>query len=197
MATRFPRLQAYLDALPQGAHSYPEVRSKASLIRNMEESRRLVVEPGELPEPCYEMLRNPPPSSAWQPTVPFCALMLAYGDAHFPGDDEGFNAWIYGISATLYAKPLYRFLMYVSSPKRIVAGAASRWHTFHQGSSVDMLEHTDQSAVFRVNAPAGIFSPVVLKTTAVAWEAAIAAAGGTSVKSEIVDVKGTFRLTWK
>lgn len=200
MSDRFPRMTEYLSALPQGVASHPGVRSKASLIRNMEESRKLHVEPGELPPPCEELLRNPPPNSVWTPTAPFCALMLAYGDAHFRGDDDAFYGWIREISAQLYAKPLYRFLMYVSSPKQIVGGAVTRWHTFHQGTTAEILEKSDNTALIRFGAPPQLFSQHVVGTIAAAWEAAITAAGGKGATSELLDVSPTgisCRLRWQ
>ena len=200
MATRFPRMDAYLAQLPHGIHSYPQCRSKASLIRNMEESRHFEAQSGELPEPCYELLKNPPPNSAWSPSVPFIALMLAFADVHFPGDDERFAGWIYDLSAALFAKPLYRFLMYVAAPKMFINGSANRWSQFHQGTEMNVVDRGDKWAVFRINWPPYLFDAVAMRSVSTSIAAAIAAAGGKSVQDELVEIaseQGSFRISWR
>ena len=158
---RFPRMTAYLESLPRGTESYPAATSKASLIRHMQESMPFEASPGELPEALHALWEAPPPSSSWVPTAQFLALTLAYGDAHFPREAD-FLEWLYGLSAALYAKPLYRFLMYVATPRQLVHGAAKRWHQFHQGTDLELAEEGDGQAILAVRFPPKLYTPPVL-----------------------------------
>ncbi len=196
---RFPRMTAYLESLPRGTESYPAALSKASLIRHMQESMPFEASPGELPEALHALWEAPPPSSSWVSTAQFLALTLAYGDAHFPREAD-FHEWLYGLSAALYAKPLYRFLMYVATPRQLVHGAAKRWHQFHQGTDLELAEEGDGQAVLAVHFPPKLYTPPVLGTNVAALRAAVTAAGGKDVRGElthVTDTEGRMRFTWR
>jgi hypothetical protein len=197
--TRFPRMTAYLSSLPRGTESYPEATSKASLIRHMQDAMPFEAAPGELPEAVHALWKAPPPSSSLVPTAQFLALTLAYGDAHFPRDED-FLEWLYGLSAALYAKPLYRFLMYVATPRQLVHGAARRWHQFHQGTDLDLAEEGDGWAILTVRFPPKLYTQSLLGTNIAAIRAAVVAAGGKDVRGELLgvtDTEGRMRLTWR
>ena len=183
---RYPSLDAYVDALPEGSASYPECKAKASLLRDMLASRPIDPEAEDLPVELARIIRDPPPVSMWIPEVSFNAATLAIYDREFGGTDLArFEDWVCDFNAALFRKPLYRVLFLFISPRRLLSNVASRWGAFHRGSTLTLVDLGNDTARLRLQYPSGLFGEVMLHAFGAAWRAAILTAGASSVRSEI------------
>lgn len=131
----FPSLARYLDALPHGLDSYPDCQAKVSLVRSMLEEHPLAKFVPELPTPLAELIRQPPPMSAWMSEVHLRAILRVIHDRVLT-DRRAFVKWTYEAQKRLLAGPVYRLLFSVMSVERLGDIAPSRWARFHRGSTM-------------------------------------------------------------
>ncbi|MEM6294137.1 MAG: hypothetical protein AAGA54_22855 [Myxococcota bacterium] len=126
------RLAAYLDSLPNGVDSYPDIRAKASLIRLAVEVANVAQPPADVPEPIRRYFTEPPLPSTWLPEVHYNAFSLAVADAR-GFTVEQFGAYWYTVSKRLVQSPLYAGLLGYLTPSIMLRTAALRWSAFHRG----------------------------------------------------------------
>lgn len=190
-------LQAFLRAIPDGIHSWPHLRSKGGLITNLVQHTPPRFAFDGVPIELVELLRTPPPASVWIPTVHVHAAMLLYADA-LHASEESYAGWVFDLSTALYHHPMYRFLMLVLSPQRLLRGIAARWSTFHEGTSLRVdLEEKRVRCTLEVP-PGFVNQRLQLYSNIVPIVAAVAATGAKNVHAEsvAVDKELSFTLVW-
>jgi hypothetical protein len=197
---RYPTAHAYLARLPGGVEAYPECRAKASLLRDMGDSRPIDAAPGDLPRALTDLLDAPPPVSSWIPEVLFNAAALAMYDQHFGGTDiAGFEQWVCDFNRKLFAKPLYRILFALVSPRRLLTLAASRWHAFHRGSTLTVSEPDRNVVHLSLQFPEALFAEPMLRAFGGAWRAAVLTAGAHQARSDVLSTttrRADYAVTW-
>ncbi len=128
-AARYPRVDAYLAALPAGVDSYPECRVKSETLRDLLE-RLILADVKQSPIDLAMLACN---ETVWLPEVQANTLLHLSRDTIFESD-TAFMAWSRENMLRLWARPTYRLLMYMAPPEEAALGAAKRWSTFHTGS---------------------------------------------------------------
>src|SRR3954447_26575263 len=128
------RMESYLEALSAGLDSHPDCHHKASITRQVLERFPTDKLP-PLPAPLQELVDAPPPSSLWIPEVHATALFLAICDAHFESDDD-YVRFSLDFNRELLRGPLYRVLMFMASPTRLVPFVGRQWGALHRGSTL-------------------------------------------------------------
>ncbi len=192
-----PCTQDYLARLPEGLDSYPHCVAKAALLRDILGSRPLDPEGDDVPDALRSLVASPPPVSSWIPEVHFVAVSLAIYGRHFGGDDvQGFEDWVCARNSTLFRKPLYRVLIALMSPERLLVGASKRWTAFHRGTTLTLLQHTPEHALVRLEFPAHLFDRVLMHGFAASMRAAAEVAGGHDVASGLDTATPTFAEYW-
>jgi hypothetical protein len=195
----FPRLEAYLAAVPGGLDGHPQCLAKGALVRNAFEDRpELRGRAGELPHGLGHFLVEPPLAGEWIPEVHFVALFHALNDL-LALDDAGVLARARSRNRALFDSPTYRILMAVLSPMSLLRFAGKRWDTFHRGSELEVSGASDDGVRVRVSFPPGLFDPLVLAAFGTAFAAALDLSGarGPLVTLERVDPgAGHFRAVW-
>ena len=139
-----------------------------------------------LPERVADLLRDPPPSTAWIASVPWQCVSLAIKDTVFPGA-AGIDAYLSMLrdeNARLFRSPLYRAILVLVSPRHLLRGAEKRFHTFHRGVSLVAEKDGDLAFQIRLTHPPGLYHPTTIRGIAAGLEAAVMAAGGTRVDTE-------------
>ena len=200
-STSFPTVAAYLERLPDGIASYPECRAKASLVSGILESRPIDAEHANLPRRVVELVEAPPPISSWVLETEFCAVALAIYDVHFQTlGRDAFVQWIYEFNSELFAAPLYRILYAFLSPARLLKLSASRWHAFHRGTTLTVVESDRQRASLRIDFPPHLFHPHMLHGFLAAWRAAAAACGAKRCHADVERItasRAEYQIVWE
>jgi hypothetical protein len=181
-----PSYTRYLASLPGGLATHPDAQAKASLVRAFLEGQPADVL-RRLPEPLQPLVREPPIENAWIPEVQFCAFFHALCEAlgHLPAARA---AWIRSRNQSLFSGPLYRLLMTVASPERVLREAARRWGVFHRGSALDFEGFSDDGARVRLAFPPGLFDAFMLDAFSEAFAAALESA---RAKDPLVQVEAS------
>ena len=156
-ASRFPRLDEYLRKLPNGVASYPDAQIKASLYRAALDTRPLDDVAHELPPPVADLILTPRLMSSWTPSVPALCVFLAIFD-RYEFDEARFRIWSEHAQTALFGSALYRALLSVLSPNRLLAGVEKRWGTFHRGTDIAMRETSASSVEVTLTHPPDLYA---------------------------------------
>jgi|GEM_PF-505272 len=154
-------LDAYLNRLPEGLNSYPEFRQKASVFRDF---LRMLDFDRLLPAlPNHEMrqwVQDPPGDNCWISEVHTCAVMAAAVDSCFD-DDDGFQDLAFQVHQASLSRPLYRGLMSLLKPSRVMKLGGSTWRFIHEGSSLAVVEVGDRVELILQHPPHAYCDPMV------------------------------------
>jgi hypothetical protein len=192
-----PHTAAYVAGLPKGLDSYPHCRVRSAVSREiLEEFPHLLNHPGVDPG-VRKRLRDAMDQGEWMLDSQGMATRLLVRDIVFTTDRD-YHRWFFDISGRLFAKPFYRFLMYVVSPTLVVLGATKRWAAFREGSLMTANVDRNQGKV-ELAFPVGLYPEVALKGFGETILAALTAARARDPKVELVEVtptRGQWRIGW-
>ena len=193
-----PSLSNYLDALPNGLDSYPDVRAKASLYRSVLD-HGAIEDVSVLPEPLRRLATDPAPVSAWIPEVHSHALMSAVRDLCFESD-AAFVQHAYDRQRELFDGRLYRIMLALASPSLLLRTAALRWRTFHRGSTFSVESSDGTETRVRIDHPPHLWDDLLTDALVAGLEAVLDLSGAVDTKLVITDREPTvLRLhgTWR
>lgn len=197
MSGIFPSVRAYIERLPDGLASYPECLAKVALVRDIIESRPLDPDADHVPDEIRPMIASPPPLSSWVPEVHFVAAALTIFARDFGASDyDAYETWICTSNMALFRKPLYRVLIALLSPERLLVGTSKRWSAFHKGTSLTVVERTRGSARIDVAFPPHLYNHDMLRGMSAGLRAAVNVAGGRDVAIGIDDETPTSAQYW-
>ena len=192
------RLDRWLAGVPRGLDSYPEVRAKGALLRNVLEGQPLSELVGRLPAPLRVHVEEPPLAGDWVPEAHLAGLILSIADLRRLTDGE-LRAWIRERNRALFRSPAYKILMAVVSPGAMLRSAARRWEYWHRGTSLEVEGVADDGVRAVLRFPPGLFDGTMLCVFAGAFAAALevarAADPEVTVVSEGLD-RATFLARW-
>ena len=113
--------------------------------------------------------------------------------------DEDMDRWSFDVAGAVFAKPVYRMLMYVLSPTLVLMGSTKRWSAFRRGSTLtSRIDGNRGSAELRF--PKNLFPPIVLRGFGHAFRASLVAARANDPVIELVEATpelGRWTVTWK
>ncbi|HET9595432.1 MAG TPA: hypothetical protein VFP65_07615 [Anaeromyxobacteraceae bacterium] len=159
---RYPRVAAYLGALPDGVRSYPECQAKAAIVRRILHDRPVPAPPpGGLPERLAEVLHAPPLESEWMPEVLLMATVLTVADDRAL-EDDAFLRWVGPVNRELFGG-IYGLVMSVLTPEFAARNASSYWKMFHRGSSLVPERAGARHWSLRLLFPRHLFSGLALR----------------------------------
>lgn len=195
---KYPRVHQYLSGLPRGLDSYPTCLQKASVFRQF-----IKLAPStwksNLPAPLGALIRSPPPLTAWIPEVHATSVYLGIVDVRGWEDREFVNRSL-AMNRELLQSPLYRILMSMVSPSRLIRGGPSRWMTMHQGIELTGLVEGKTSALFKLTFPPRIMPTLLVQSYATAFQAALEIASARQVTVSIeasTDESTVYRCDWR
>jgi len=186
MDSSFHRVMAYLARLPHGLDSHSECKAKASIYRAAMGDLDVTGATTPLPEALVQLLQQPAPPGSWIPEAYNNALHLALADLHFADDDE-FVDRAYAANQDLFRSPMYRAMMLLANPERVLNGARKRWEAFHLGTEF-ALEVAGNTAQVVLRYPDDVHDLLMLECIAMAFRAAIEAARGKNVDVSLTQV---------
>lgn len=194
----FPRLNAYLRALPAGLASHPEAETKASLLVGALEDKPLAEYASRLPAELAAVVTQPLLVSTWMSAVLAQAMFLAIADAHALTDDA-FESWSRATQLTLLRRPLYRALAVVASPAILLQGAERRWRSFHRGSVISVAAQSPAHVHIALEHPTNLYAPTNLRGFAGGFAAVAELAGGRAVRVKVgarTATRSEFEVVW-
>jgi hypothetical protein len=192
-----PCVRDYLETLPDGLASYPECLAKVAIMRDLLESRPLDASADDVPDALRAMVASPPPVSSWMSEVHFVATSLVMYARYFGASDlAGFEDWICARNVALFRKPLYRVLIALMSPERLLVGTSKRWSAFHLGTTLAVLDHAAGSARLKFGFPPQLYGHIMLCGMSAGLRAAVIAAGGRNVATGVDEATATSAEFW-
>lgn len=196
MAT--PRYDQYLSRLPLGLNSYPEAQQRASMLRARLAESDLASRLADVPQGIVDLITSPPGPSAWVSEVKAHALLLCIGDlcCH---SDEAFEALTERVNRRVLGGPIFSMLFRMLGPMRVTRGVSRRWEQLHRGTLFRLVESSNEKCVARLEAPAHLMPPEIVRHYAIALRVGLELAGGdqASVTCETLDPRKTlFVARW-
>ncbi len=147
-----PLLTAYLVGLPRGLESFPELQLKGSIVQSFLEGVPIHTHLASLPPGVAELVKRPPPPSAWISEVKVAALFLACADLCFPSP-EAYVEFAYRANKKIIEGPIYAMLFRMLGVKRIVKVVTGRWEQFHRGTALSVVRFEGTGGPLRLDSP--------------------------------------------
>ncbi|MCA9596380.1 MAG: hypothetical protein KC776_23860 [Myxococcales bacterium] len=182
---KLSRLEAYLEALPNGLSSYPTYTQKAAVYRQLVGNLPRLPALDALPAELRALVNEPLPVSGWLTEARANALYLALADVRGVSDAQ-FVDEFYSVNRGVLSSPLYSVLFLVLSPQRLVRGAATRWGSFHRGIRLSIKAQPKQTTV-RMEYPAELLPEILARAYVTAFQAAVELAGGKHVSFNVAE----------
>lgn len=199
-AAAYPRLAAYLDSLPEGLQSHPQCTCVAEVFSEVLQAHPNLGHHAGIPAPLAALLLTPPKPTQDIPEVLSTASRMLLRDVAY-NHDVAYLQFMEALSAKVFAKPMYRMLMYVMSPSLILMGAQRRWARFRKGTTLRAEPRsTDGTVELVLSFPHRLFPPLALETFGGAYCAALKASRARNVNVLLRDhdnTRGVFVLSWE
>jgi hypothetical protein len=195
LARRYPRLAAYLAALPAGLDSYPECQTRGTLAAEFAAD----VSRGarDLPHEVAQLFAAQP--ATWIPEAQLAATILAVADHAGRGDDEHAE-WVREKNRAVFRGVVYRSLMAFFTPAGLLEKASSRWESFHRGTALGVERLADRHVRARLEFPPHLVSgPLLPRAYGAAMQAALEHSRAKTATLEVEDVGATwvtYRARW-
>jgi hypothetical protein len=192
-----PRTAAYVDGLPHGLDSYPRCRVRTEVTRVIIERFPQLLDQRGMHPMFVDQLREMIREGEWLSEAVGTAVRLLTRDAIFE-DDAQYYAWTFEISSELFARPVFRALMYVVSPTLVMLGASRRWSAFREGTTL-VAKPRGNGGDITLTFPPHLYTPFVLEGFGHAFRASLAAARARDVRIELREAlpeRASWSVTW-
>jgi hypothetical protein len=192
-----PRAAEYLLGLPDGLDSYPECQVKSDLTREIFKRFPQIMTHAAISPELRELLRETS-SEEWMSDAVGTVARILVRDLVCPSDAE-LDQWSFDVAGEIFAKPVYRMLMYVLSPTLVLMGATKRWSAFRRGSTLT-ARFDRHSAIAELTFPANLYTHLVLRGFGHAFRASLVAARANQPVVTLVEVspeRGKWQLNWR
>lgn len=196
--SRYPELDAYAAALPEGWASFPACEVNAALVVGLRERGAFDGLEG-LPAELHAAITGPLPASGWMPEVVSVGVFLAVRDARFPGPTgEGdFLEWFEALNHEVLETQ--RQALRVGSPSAALPGLSAVWGRFHRGTTMTVVAQTKHTAEILFAHPPGLFPSAWMEGRRRMLGSALVRIGAVQpeVRATSVGERGTaFSLRW-
>jgi len=195
-----PLADAYLAALPDGLRSHPQCTMKASIMRDFAGGLDVKALESAVPPETKYVVHEHLPASSWVPEVHCNVVLSVMIDVNFHSRVEGFLAHAHARNIALLSSPLYRALFFVSSPERVLRRAGDRWNTLRRGSSLNVLDHSSNSARLEVVYPKNLLPAHIAALRTATFEDVITCAGAKDARVEVESLeaeRAVFKARWR
>ena len=190
----FPRTAAFLAALPGGLDAYPRCRVRTAVTREIIDQFPKALDTPGIDPAVVELLRRELQGGEWMPEAHGLLVRLLVRDVLFQSDAD-YHRWYYDIASKIFAKPLYRVLMYVVSPTLVMLGAQKRWAAFREGTTLSAKIDRNQGEI-ELKFPEKLYPELILVGFGEAFRASVVAARARNAKVELIEVAAE-RARWK
>ncbi|MGC4118616.1 MAG: hypothetical protein QM765_29470 [Myxococcales bacterium] len=198
--SRFPRLAAYLSALPQGLASHPECQAKGAMVRQMVSDPPEGLPTDALPAEIRQVILSPPLNSQWVPDTWFFGALLVFADQR-KLSARGYVDWMVDANRKLFKSPVYRLLS-LATPSILLSLGAATWGSTHRGTKLEVHGQTSgKSGSAVLSFPEGHYShPDVLGAIQAGVQVAIELSNAKNPRLTVARTTPTtaeFTATWE
>ena len=165
------RVNQFLARLPDGVHSYPQCKTKGSVVREFVAGLPMIELMDALPGPVRPLVMHRPPAGQWFPEVHANVIYLAMREAFFE-TDAAMVSHAHECNKRLVTNPIARFMVRLFSWDRTVRETVRLWNQFHVGSQLT-FEQTDDELILLFEFPDHLWPPLVLECLSTAFRAGI------------------------
>lgn len=190
----FPRTAAYFAALPGGFEAYPACRVRTAITREITDVFPKALDSPGIDSTVVDVLRRSLQRDDWMPEAHGVLIRLVIRDVAFQADAD-YHRWYYDIAAKIFAKPIYRVLMYVVSPTLVMLGAQKRWAAFREGTTLSARIDRNQGEI-ELKFPERLYPELLLVGFGEAFRASVVAARARNAKVELIEAAPE-RARWK
>jgi hypothetical protein len=194
----FPRTAAYLADLPGGLDAYPRCRVRTSVTREITDQFPQALDTPGIDPTVVELVRGAIRRDEWMPEAYGLAVRLVVRDILFQTDAD-YHRWYYEIAGKIFAKPIYRVLMYVVSPTLVMLGAQKRWAAFREGTTLSAKIDRNQGEI-ELKFPEKLYPELILVGFGEAFRASVVAARARNAKVELIEAAvqhARWRISWQ
>jgi len=154
------RLTAFMATLPAGLASFPTCQGKASLFRIANELQPVVDVPDDVPAHLRPYFQCALPASQWVPELDYVLFSIAMADLH-GWDNEGMRVFWRRVMTHINNSAMYGLLFKFLSARMLVTTVASRWSSFHLGTSCSAVR-TGKDLEITLGYPRGLFPELIV-----------------------------------
>ncbi len=193
--------QEYIDGLPEGLASYPDCRTRGSLVRAITDSHPCErLRAASIADELRPLLSPQLPVSALIPEVHYVAFVCLFYELEFDSWAEFETFWL-NRNTRLAKNIAYRALFNAIGPKNLVKFVGIRVSHFKKGPiSMKARECENRKAIVRLEGPPLLYPDLIADAWTIAFKAFVAAAGGKDVEANrraVSDTITDFHLEWR
>jgi len=190
-------LDTYLNRLPAGLESYPNMTIKGAIFRQFLKGVDVDLLRAALPPRLLSLVDNPPPANVWMPEVQSNAVFTVVAEVCF-ADEDAFMQYAYENNKEVLESPLYALLIRMLSPSRVVKLAAKAWGQMHKGTTLFADDHGAYT-LLRLDHPPHAYPRCMLLALSQGYLSAAHLAGEEAATAELIDEEvdgAAFKLNW-
>ncbi len=159
-ARDFPRLHAFMKGLPQATSKYDVCQGKASMFNIALGLHPVVNVPEAMPDQLRRYFTGRLPPNQWVPELDYVMFSIAMADIH-NWDNQGMRRYWFQVMDHINNSAMYGLLFRFLSARMLVTTVASRWSSFHQGTTC-RAERTPKGLVMTLGFPRGLFNELIV-----------------------------------
>lgn len=194
----FPRTAAYLAELPGGLEAYPRCRVRTAVTREITDQFPTALDSPGMDPAIAALIRTAIQRGEWMPEAYGMLVRLIVRDVVFQTDAD-YHRWYYDIAGKIFAKPVYRMLMYVVSPTLVMLGAQKRWAAFREGTTLSAKIDRNQGEI-ELKFPEKLYPELILVGFGEAFRASIVAARARNAKIDLIEAaaeRARWTVSWQ
>ena len=195
---RYPTLFRYVNGLPQGLDSYPDVQSSAEVAESIRQRFGAALVRDDLPDFIKDAMGMPWKRGTWIPEAHFMTLNALVRDVIYR-NDEGYLQFCFDTMKAAYSSHLMRSVMFVMAPSVLALATEKRWSTFKRGVALKTLKSMPDGRLLSMTYPPRLYLTCMLDGVAKSIEAALSCTRAKQysvITNVISDTECQFLISW-
>lgn len=194
---RYPTLAWYIDQLPEGLASYPDCKTKGSLVLSAIEGHDVSDLRDGLPEMVAATIHNPPSAGLWMHGTLSDAVSYVMVDAFYPTEEAAMQ-WTRERTRRTSQKKIYRAFARATGPSVLLRAAVAVHGLFQRGTDLE-VERTEFGASARLTHPAYLHGGLSHRFNVPMFEEMIGQVGGRDTTASLTASEpefATYEISW-
>ena len=192
-----PNTAAYVAALPDGLDAYPKCRVRTAVTRVVAQRFPQIFQHSGIDPLVARRLLDAIGGGEWMSDAQGVTVRLLVRDVVMKSEAE-YDRWSFDIAGEIFARPVYRFLMYVVSPTLVALGATKRWAAFREGTFLTSRVEKKGGEI-ELRFPPHLYPELALRGFGEAFRASLAAARARNASVKLIETsaeRGRWTMAW-